>query len=281
MASSHTQLRILLVAAIAIIAFVCVWSTAYREDSERTCPAHFVDGRAPAAADQKASRFLCFSQFAVRFSERSKTPLWSAEHLTAAEVEAARRLPRNNDFHPEPRLSARHRAELSDYVRTGYDRGHMSPLRDMASPQAQEESFSLANMSPQTPCQNQGIWEKIEESVRTVAVRQGEVYVVTGPVYLDKDSLRPIGRGVLVPSAIFKAVYDPVTGRAAAYYSNNDESSTWRVISLSELKRLSGIDAFPSLAKDIQDEAMPLPDPGKPRRKCAFHSSGERPQYDR
>lgn len=166
-------------------------------------------------------------------------------------------------------------------MRTGYDRGHMTPLRDMASPKAQEESFSLANVIPQQPCQNQGIWETLEEATRDLALKQGEIFVVTGPIYLASDPLRPIGGGVLVPSAIFKAIYDPVTGGAGAYVSENSESAAWRTVSLTELKQLSGIDAFPALSKEVHDEAMRLPAPGKPRRKCAFHTSGEIPQYDR
>ncbi|MGY3582322.1 endonuclease G [Bradyrhizobium sp. USDA 4341] len=279
--SPGTQFRILLVASIAIACFVAVWSSAFREDSEATCPSHFADGRAPTAADQKASRFLCFSQYALRYSERSKTPMWSAEHLTSTNVESGRRLPRYDRFHPETRLSARHRSELSDYVRTGYDRGHMTPLRDMATPQAQEESYSLANIAPQTPCQNQGIWERLEEATRDLALKQGELYVVTGPIYLDTEPLRPIGRGVLVPSAIFKAIYDPVTGRAGVYLSANDESGSWRTISVAELNKMSGIDAFPALGREARAEAMPLPTPRKPRRKCTYHSSGEIPQYER
>ena len=42
----------------------------------------------------------------------------------------------------------------------------MSPSGDMATPQARYQSFSLANMIPQQPCNNEVVWEGIESAVR-------------------------------------------------------------------------------------------------------------------
>ena len=76
----------------------------------------------------------------------SRTPLYSAEHLTRANLAAAKKLSKKDSFHPESTLPAQDRAELSDYARSGYDRGHLSPNADFANRSAQAESFSLANM---------------------------------------------------------------------------------------------------------------------------------------
>jgi hypothetical protein len=93
---------------------------------------------------------LCISEFVVLHSGVSKTPVWSAEHLTAERIDAATGLPRprSNAFHAESRLPQGERSELSDYRGSGFDRGHMSPNEDMSNGQAQYESFSLANMIP-------------------------------------------------------------------------------------------------------------------------------------
>lgn len=90
---------------------------------------------------------LCYEVFAVMHSGVSRTPLYVGEHLTRASLSS--KSERTNDFHPEEKLASNERAELNDYVRSGYDRGHMAPSADMPSPSAQHDSFSLANMIPQ------------------------------------------------------------------------------------------------------------------------------------
>ncbi len=134
---------------------------------EASCLAQLAGGSFPVVRNAKLSQqttHLCYSEIALLYSGVARGPLWSAERLTAARVQAARRLqrPRSNAFHAELRLSVADRAELSDYRRSGYDRGHMAPNGDMSTPEAQGESFSLANMVPQDPCNNEVLWEGIE-----------------------------------------------------------------------------------------------------------------------
>lgn len=92
------------------------------------CPAHYVDGRKPEITNPKldvATRELCYNVFGVMHSGITRTPLWSAEHLTANKLEAAQDLSRENSFHAERKLPAAQRAELADYARSGFDRGHL------------------------------------------------------------------------------------------------------------------------------------------------------------
>ena len=72
------------------------------------------------------------------------------------------------------------RAELKDYAKSGYDRGHMTPSADMPTPSSQEESFSLANMVPQDHYNNTGIWSNIESATRYLAKKKGSLYIITG-----------------------------------------------------------------------------------------------------
>lgn len=69
--------------------------------------------------------------------------------------------------------------------RAVFDRGHMAPAGDMPTAQAMAQSFSLANMVPQAPENNRGLWAKAFEcSTRRYVKRTGStVYVFTGPVY--------------------------------------------------------------------------------------------------
>jgi endonuclease G len=248
-------LRILLFAAATLLA-AC-------SSKPPSCDEHFLEGQAPQITNPTLARdtkTLCYSAFALDFSGVSRTPLWSAEHLTAQEVEQAKSLQRKNKFHPEERLPAGMRSELADYARSGFDRGHMSPSGDMPSEKAQYESFSLANMIPQSPKNNQILWEGIEEATRSLARRDGELYIITGPLFEGGELQRLNGR-VLVPTAVFKAIYDPATQQAAAYVSSNAPGMEYETLSIAELEQRAQINLFPKLAAEIKQAKMRLPTP--------------------
>jgi endonuclease G, mitochondrial len=92
------------------------------------------------------TRMLCYSDFAVLHSGISHGPLWSAEHLTRANLDAAKDQVRTDKFYEEPALPQGEGATLADYKRSGFDRGHMSPAGDRGNAQAMAESFTLANV---------------------------------------------------------------------------------------------------------------------------------------
>ncbi len=187
--------------------------------------------------------------------------LWSAEHPTAESLAAARSTPRQGAFHSDDRLPPDYQAQLDDYRRSGYDRGHMTPSGDMPDDQAQQQSFSLANMVPQTPALNRGLWERIESAVRGLAVREGELYVVTGPAF-QGQRLQSIGPdAVLVPTSTWKAVYDPRAHGAGVYVCLNTQQPSCSTVSVATLARVVGVDPFPALPDAIKQTAMTLPPP--------------------
>jgi endonuclease G len=227
------------------------------------CPAHFLGGDDPDIVNPRLAqdtREICYSGYAVLHSGITRTPLWSAEHLTRDRVADAEAMTRENAFHPEPSLPPAERAELKDYQRSGFDRGHMAPSGDMPDPQSQQESFSHANMVPQNSENNRGLWARIEAAVRRLAERDGELYVVTGPVFRGETLQRINGR-VLVPTMLYKAVYDPARRQAGAYLVRNEAGDAYETVSLAQLESLTGIDPFPTLSPEVKETAMPLPPP--------------------
>ena len=246
---------ILLAAAAAVPAFAAAQPAA--------CPQFFARGRQPALLNPRLAQratVLCNEGYAVAASGLTHGALWSAEHLTAASVAAARDTPRVDAFHAEDRLPPADQAQIEDYRSSGYDRGHMAPSGDMPDPAAQEQSFSLANMVPQTAKLNRGIWEGVESAVRNLATAEGELYLVTGPAF-QGSRVKSIGPdGVLVPTATWKAVYDPRQG-TGAYLCRNTTRPTCTVVSVSALATLTGIDAFPGLPAAAKATAIQLPAP--------------------
>lgn len=225
-----------------------------------SCPIHYLDGRPPEIRNPKlaiATRELCYGVFGVMHSGVTRTPLWSAEYLRAENLERAEALDRDNSFHAEPRLPPGQRAELSDYARSGFDRGHLAPNGDMPDRRTQRESFSLANMVPQDSVHNRRIWAPIEHTVRKMAKREGELYVITGPAFLGA-SLRKVGN-VIVPSHLYKVVYSPRRKGAAAWFVENRSDAPIHVIPVAELERIIGIELLPSLSQEQKERMLPLP----------------------
>jgi endonuclease G len=85
------------------------------------------------------------------------------------------------------------------------------------------------------------------------------VYVVTGPDFT--GSHRAIGQNVLVPTATWKAIYDPTRHEAGAYLCQNTDSPTCRTLSVAELTERIGIDSFPGVGEAVKSQAMALPEP--------------------
>jgi endonuclease G, mitochondrial len=128
--------------ATALLGLALLLPFAARTEERVLCPALFAGGQPPALLNPKLARRthgLCFDAFAVLASGVTRGPLWSAEHSTAASLAAARGTARVNQFHPESALPIEDRAELADYTRSGYDRGHMTPSGDMPDAGAQQQ----------------------------------------------------------------------------------------------------------------------------------------------
>ena len=126
------------------------------------CPQVSPGGRLPVLVNPcllARTTLPCNDAYAALASGVTHGALWSAEHPTAASLATARETGRANLFHPDDRLPPADAAQLEDCRRSGFDRGHMTPWGDMPGPDAQEQSFSLANRVPQTAALNRGIWE--------------------------------------------------------------------------------------------------------------------------
>ncbi len=176
----------------------------------------------PAAMKPMA---LCSDNFAVLYSQTSKTPLVVVERLNAAQLKDAKGEERTNQFYADPRIPKGARAELSDYrsQHPAVDRGHQSPAADAPNANAMAQSFALSNMVPQDPTNNRKIWSKVEADVRKFAVRAGgNVFVFTGPLF-DAGYSTVGDNKVWVPTRLFKLVYDASSKRAWAYVLPNAE----------------------------------------------------------
>lgn len=241
--AQQTKQWVPLVVAAVAISFSLV---SHAANGFAACPQFFAMGQPPSALKQPTQRELCYDAFAILHSGQTRTPVFVAQRLNRQSVDDAGEK-RTNKFFADARLPRSERAELEDYKRSGYSRGHMAPAGDMPTLQAMAQSFSLANIVPQARQHNSGAWAKIEKDTRRYVQRaQGDVFVITGPVF-DARSESIGGNQVRVPKFLFKLVYDAERNRAwVHWHENQDGTQASRPISYAELVKRTGVVFLPA-----------------------------------
>ncbi|EPQ27715.1 uncharacterized protein PFL1_04853 [Pseudozyma flocculosa PF-1] len=153
----------------------------------------------PASYPGPVSDFLQHAAYVSGYDRRLRHPAWTAEHLTAASIKRPPSPPggsgQNVDralsvFREDERIPEMFRARMVDYLRSGYDRGHMVPAADAKSSQvAMNETFFLTNIAPQVGAgMNRDYWAHTEDFVRRLTARFADLYVFTIPLYLPRQS---------------------------------------------------------------------------------------------
>jgi len=195
--------------------------------------------------------------FTLSYNEKQEQPDWVAYKLTRADLKNAR-YKRKNNFRADPDVKTKS-ASLADYKGSGYDRGHLAPAADFTwTALGLDESFYMSNMSPQLPGFNRGIWKKLEAKVRSWAKQEGELFVVTGPIF--GKNKKTIGKNnVGIPSHYYKALLD-ISGndvKGIAFVLPHEKSgsqlSTF-AMSIDQLEKTTGLDFYPLLPDDLEDE---------------------------
>ena len=196
--------------------------------------------------------------YSLQYDQDTKQANWVAYKLDKKQI-LNKSAKRKDDFRPDPMVK-RNSATLSDYRRSGYDRGHLCPAATMRFDKtAMSETFYLSNMSPQVPQFNRGIWRKLEAKVRKWTVREGEVYVVSGPIFYKNRTHKEIGNGVDVPDAYYKVILDyrePGIKAIGFVFPNKGSSKPISsfVLPVDNVERITGIDFFPNLPDNIEEQ---------------------------
>jgi endonuclease G len=186
------------------------------------------------------------------YSEEHEQAKWIAYELTKEETNSL--FERTDKFLVDPMVSTG-TAQNSDYLKSGYDKGHLAPAADMGwSALTMKESFYFSNMSPQLPGFNRGVWKRLEELMRSWAIDNKAIYIVTGPLL--SKGLPTIGsNGVSIPNYYYKVILDytqPEIHAIGFVLPNASSSATLNTfaVSIDDVEKQTGIDFFPALPDD-------------------------------
>ena len=201
-----------------------------------------------------SEQILYRKNYIVSYNKDTKIPNWVAWHLTAEHISGnSKRL--GNAFHEDTEVPYP-RATNQDYKGSGWSRGHMCPAGDNKwNSDAMYESFLLSNVCPQNQNLNSGVWNQIEMSCRKWAQKYGDIYIITGPILLNKTHETIGTSNIVVPDAFFKVVVC-LSGEAKGigFICRNTNGSRKKdnyVNSISQIERVTRINFFPHLAPDL------------------------------
>ena len=194
--------------------------------------------------------------YALLYSEVYEQPLWVSYKLTKDEIqnEVSKR---TNNYRVDPYIETGS-AILSDYEGSGYDRGHLAPAADMAwSEKAMSESFLLANISPQVPSLNRGIWRVLEEKIRKWVLKEKELYIITGPIIQPNHKTIGLNK-VAVPQWYYKIIidnYQPEVKAVAFIIPNrntNNKPLSSFVVSIDQIEKKTNLDFLSQMSERLQ-----------------------------
>ena len=210
----------------------------------------------PYIRNEVANQVLIRSSYVVSYNQTTKCPNWVAWHLTSEHTDGV--FPRDNSYYEDEDVPSP-RATNEDYRGSGWSRGHMCPAGDNKwDGVAMRESNLLTNMCPQHASLNSGVWNVIENDCRKWARKFGDVYIVCGPVLLNKEHETIGANKVVVPEAFFKVVLRMNPQPAAiGFIIRNNEGKKKRdqfINTVDDVERITGMDFFPALPDDIENK---------------------------
>ncbi|KAH8353552.1 hypothetical protein KR084_011738 [Drosophila pseudotakahashii] len=158
-----------------------------------------------------------YSDFVLSYDRRNRVAHWVCEHLQVDSIHPSRARRGRNPYQPDMSVPSNFRSELTDYRRSGFDRGHLAAAGNHHLQQNHcEDTFFLTNIAPQIGQGfNRGAWNNLERYVRSLVHRFGSVFVCTGPLYKPKQrsggklgvEYEMIGLNmVAVPTHFFKVI---------------------------------------------------------------------------
>ena len=205
-------------------------------------------------------------QYSLSYNRSRGTANWVAWRLDSSWIGTA---PRQDDFRPDSSLpNGWYQVLNTDYVGSGYDRGHMCPSGDRTrSIPDNSATFFMTNMVPQLAANNQGSWEDFESYCRTQAQAGQEIYIMSGVV----GNIGTIAGGrVVVPQYTWKvALFLPngtndlqrvtkatrAVGIIVPNFPPLDINATWRQfrVTVNQVENLTGYDFYKNVPKITQE----------------------------
>jgi endonuclease G, mitochondrial len=151
-------------------------------------------------------------------------------------------------------------ANNADYLKSGYDKGHLAPAADMQwSEAALASTFFFTNISPQLHNFNAGKWKNLEMQQRKWAELFDTILIATGPIL--QENLHTIGKNkISVPEYFYKVifVYTHKHKEAIGFimpHQKLEENLQFYTATIDSIEKITGINFFHQIPDSIENIA--------------------------
>ena len=243
--------------------------------------------------------YLCKSRYASGYDPTIRMPLWTSEVLNASMLEHLAIGETAGQFIENQKLPSGMRLNRSDFNNPYFIPGQMASPENMFTNikglnnvqrkerlrKVMDESFLLSNTAPMVAVNmRNGLWFELEKQIKRWLVNKGELFVVSGPLFLNGKNNGLMGvNKIPIPTHFYKIVIYPRNHGSVAYIIPNKEIRTQNtieiinlnnthscpqnqngwcslndfIVPLTEVERISGITFFSELAPHFAARIRP------------------------
>jgi endonuclease G len=179
---NYLSLRIGALTLLTLLAASCAKTDNLTPTPTASCDDNLALGNpsgAVASTSSPSNYLLVKDQYTLSYNRDQGKPNWVSWHLSSSWLGSA---PRQDDFRADADLpSGWYQVKATDYVGSGFDRGHNCPSADRTSSVADNSAtFLMSNMMPQAPQNNQQTCANLESYARTLVDAGNELYIICG-----------------------------------------------------------------------------------------------------
>ena len=176
------------------------------------------------------------------YSYEHNMALWSKYTLDSEKLENVVPRPKKRFILDEnlPKRTITH----DDYTKSGYDRGHLTPVDDLQySYKSASSTFVITNIVPMERSFNRGIWQRLENYVSDFIEKYYEAVIVTGPIFEGNLSYMGKDFNIPIPTGFYKLlVSDKCTEVYIVPHKNSSDDLSIFKSDLETLQKKTGIE---------------------------------------
>ncbi len=240
----------------------------------------------PADSDASDDLLLDRGEYVLSYHPKRNVANWVSFRLTKEDLGA---MDRSDDFRADDLLpAALYHVTPSDYLHSGFDRGHLCPSGDRTrTHEENSRTFLMTNMHPQRPEMNRVTWKNAEEYERKlIAEGAAELFIVVGGIFSSTDSAsEKMNEKIAVPSAGYRIVVATPHAKTASDVRKEAgviatiipntadvKEHPWLdyVTTVDEIERVSGYDflaRIPDEVEEILEKKRAIIEMTKPARR--------------